>query len=336
MTALSIGDLALTFQTRNNTQRVKADLQRLSDELATGLTSDLRAATGGNLGALAGIDHQLGALSAYKVAANEAALFVGALQRGLETVQDTTSDLGPALLLAVSSGQAALVQAAATDARARFATVVSVLNTQTADRALLGGAMGSGPSLADTETMLADLQTAIAAETTAAGVEAAVDAWFDTSSGGFETGGYLGSGTDLAPFRVGPDDAADLDLRSDDPAIRDLLKGYAMAALVAEGALSGDHPERVRLLETAGNRLLESDRDLAELRTGVGALEAQIDTALARNAAETGALEMARNDIAAADPYRTATELQAAQTRLETLYTITARLSRLSLAEYLR
>ena len=37
-----------------------------------------------------------------------------------------------------------------------------------------------------------------------------------------------------------------------------------------------------------------------------------------------------------ADPYRTATDLQAAQTRLETLYVLTARLSRLNLTEYLR
>lgn len=336
MTVLSIGDLALSFQSRSNQYRIKADIQRLSDELATGVTGDLRAATGGNLGAIASIDHQLGTLSAYKVAANEAALFTGALQRGLETVQHSTSDLGPGLLLAASSQQAALVQAAAADAKARFATVVSVLNTQVADRALLGGAMGSGPSLADAATMLGDLQTAIAAETTAAGVEAAVDAWFDTPGGGFETDGYLGSSSDLAPLRIGPDERAESGLRSDDPEIRDLLKGYAMAALVAEDALAGDNSQRVALLEASGTRLLASDRTLAELRAGTGALQAQIDAALARNGAETAALELARNDIVAVDPYRTATELQSAQTRLETLFTMTARLSRLNLSEYLR
>ena len=58
--------------------------------------------------------------------------------------------------------------------------------------------------------------------------------------------------------------------------------------------------------------------------------------ASARNGAETSALEIARTDILAIDPYRTATELQSTETRLETLYTLTARLSRLSLSEYLR
>lgn len=336
MTVLSIGDLALSFQSRNNHARIKADIQRLSQELATGVTTDMRAATGGNLGAVASLEHQLGALAAYKVAANEASLFANALQRGFETIQDRTSELAPGLLLAASSGQAELVQAAAADAKARFATVVSVLNTQVADRALLGGAMGSGPALAGAATMLAGLETAIAAETTAAGVEAAVVAWFDTPGGGFETVGYLGSTTDLAPMRIGPDAEAEAGLRADDAEIRDLLKGYALAALVADGALSGAHPERVALIEAAGTRLLESDRTLAQLRTGVGALQAQAETALARNSAETTALEMARNDILAVDPYRAATELQAAQTRLETLFTITARLSRLNLSEYLR
>jgi flagellar hook-associated protein 3 FlgL len=71
------------------------------------------------------------------------------------------------------------------------------------------------------------------------------------------------------------------------------------------------------------------------MRAGIGTLEARIETATARNSAETSALEMARNEIIAVDPYKAATDLSAAQTQLETLYTVTARLSRLSLAGYL-
>ena len=41
-------------------------------------------------------------------------------------------------------------------------------------------------------------------------------------------------------------------------------------------------------------------------------------------------------EIVAADPFDAATGLQAAEAQLEALYTLTARLSRLSLTEYLR
>jgi flagellar hook-associated protein 3 FlgL len=37
-----------------------------------------------------------------------------------------------------------------------------------------------------------------------------------------------------------------------------------------------------------------------------------------------------------ADPYQAATELELAQTQLEAVYTLTARLSRLSLSDYLK
>jgi len=65
-------------------------------------------------------------------------------------------------------------------------------------------------------------------------------------------------------------------------------------------------------------------------------IEAQIDGATARNTAESSALELARAELIAIDPYKAATDLTSVQTQLETLYALTARLSRLSLVEYLR
>ena len=336
MSAISIGDLALSYQTRLNNTRLKSELGRISQELASGRTSDLRERTGGDLGSYAGLENEIGRLAAYKIAATEAGLAVGAVQRSLETVQKITADSGPALLLASSSGESTLVQAAASDARAKFSTVVSVLNTRVADRALLSGtAVGSTP-LAEAETMLASLNVAVAAETTSAGVVAVVDAWFDDPSGGFETIGYLGGMSDLSAFKIGPQEEAALGLRADNQDIRDVLKAYALAALVADGVLAGQYEDRADLLESSATRMLAGDKVLAELRAGIGTLEARVDTALARNGAETVTLEIARSSLVEIDPYDAATELQAFETQLETLYTITARLSRLSLADYLR
>jgi flagellar hook-associated protein 3 FlgL len=336
MTLLSIGDLALGFQTRLGNQRIRSEIGALTGELTTGQTRDAAAAARGDLSGLAALERGLSLAEGYRTAAGEAALFTGAMQRALAAIRETGADLGPALLEAGTSGHSTMVSAAATDARARLETVIGALNTRTADRALFAGAATDSQALADRDAMLAALGAAVAGETTAAGVIAAVETWFDTPGGGFDTAGYQGAATDLAPFRVGPDRTAEVGLRADDPGLRDLLKGYALAALVAEGALSGAHDEQVAVMRDAALRVMAGDGTLAALGADVGRAEAAADAARAAMTAETTALEIARNEILGVDPYRTATALQNAQSQLETLYAVTARLSRLSLTEYLR
>jgi flagellar hook-associated protein 3 FlgL len=82
--------------------------------------------------------------------------------------------------------------------------------------------------------------------------------------------------------------------------------------------------------------MLESQSDLAILRSGIGSQEARTEAARVRNEAELAALKIARSDLYSADPYETATHLQLVQAQLESVYTMTARLARLSLSEYLK
>jgi flagellar hook-associated protein 3 FlgL len=121
-----------------------------------------------------------------------------------------------------------------------------------------------------------------------------------------------------------------------DPDLRDVLTGYALAALVAEGTLAAAPEERAALVREAGIRIMSGDAALARAGARIGGAEAALEDAEAARAAERTALEQARDALKGADPYRTATALTAAQTQLETLYALTARLSGLSLAEYLK
>ena len=61
----------------------------------------------------------------------------------------------------------------------------------------------------------------------------------------------------------------------------------------------------------------------------------KISAAETRNSSEESALQIARNDLTSVDPYSTATKLQETQTQLETIYALTARMSHLSLLDYL-
>lgn len=338
MNYISIGDMAQAFQMRRHNVQLQRHLTQLAGELTSGVKADLAGAVSGDFRALAGIDRSLKTLESFRTATSEAELFAGALQSALGVAADIASDLGPSLLGSATSASPVLVATAAADTRQKFDTVVSALNAQVADRYLLSGMATDQKPIASTDSILSALMTAIAGQTTAADVKTVVSAWFDAPSGG---GGYLdlaygGAAAALAPLQIGPGASAKLDLTAADPDLRDLLKGLALGALVDAGALNGNDPGRAQLLKSAGEALAASGSALAGVRARVGTVEAEIAGAAARNTAETGALKIARNAIVAADPYETASALQAIQAQIETLYTLTARLSRLSLTDYLR
>ena len=336
MSSFGLGDLAASYQNNVQNLRIKSDLARLSQELATGTRSDLKAATGGDLSGFSGIESALAKMSAYKIAANEAAFYGDTVQQSLGQVQDLGAAIAPTLITSGNIGTTTAIQSAAADARSKFSSVVSLMNTRLADRALFSGVAVNTAALASADNILASLETAIAAETTASGIETVVDDWFDASGGGFETVGYLGATTDIAALRIGMHETAEIQVRADDQEIREVLKGFALAALVDRGALSGQIVEQADLISRAGTQLMAADGGLADLRAQIGATESQIEQAIVRNTAETAALQTARTNILAIDPFETATMLQTTEVQLETLYAMTARLSRLSLVDYLR
>lgn len=338
MNYLPVGDMAQAFQIRRHNVELQRHLTRLTGELTSGVKADLAEAVAGDFKALAGIDHSLEAFRAYKTATDEAELFTGALQTAFDTIQIMTTDLAPGLANAAATGTPLIVDTAAMDARQKFHSVVAALNTQVADRFLLSGDATDQRPILGSQDVLDALMVASTGQVTGAGIASAVAAWFDAPSGG---GGYLdmlygGSATPLSPFQIGPGDQAAMDITAASPEIRDLLKGIALSALVAEGALTGDQSGRALLVKTSADALFSANDGMADLRARLGAVEAHIADTATRNAAESSALEIARVKIIAADPYETASALEAVQSQIETLYTLTARLSRLSLADYLR
>jgi flagellar hook-associated protein 3 FlgL len=337
MTYGSIGDLAQLFQAR----RQHADLQktalRLSQEVTTGKVADLAATLRGDFSALADLDRRLARLDAFRTTAAEAGLFAQAQQESVGQVQAMTQALAQVLIAAPMNATESLAQAAAVEARTKLDSAVAALNTSVAGQHVLSGATTDRPPLAGAQDLLDALAVAVSGQVTAADIEAAVTAWFDAPAGG---GGFLdviyrGSTSALAAWPVGQDARVSMDLRADDPALRSALKGLALAALVAEPAVPGDLATRTALVQRAGETLTAADAGLTELRARIGSAESAIAEAVTRTGSERSASEIARAGLIAADPYATATSLQETTTQIETLYAMTARLSRLTLTDYL-
>ena len=334
MSLISLGDMAQSFMLRRQTVAVKSDLQRLTLELTTGRVADIAARVSGDLVPISGIDASLARLNGYRAVTAETGLFAGSMQIALGVVDDLSSDLSRTLLAATSSASQTLIDAAGSEARSRLETAMSALNTRVGDRTLFAGVATTGRAIVDMETMMLALDTAAAGATTAQDIELAVSAWFNAPTG-FAAVAYTG-GAALARVNIAPGEEAAMDITANDPAIRSTVKGLALAVLLGRGVLVGQPAERQNLANRAGLSLLESQTDRTYLAARLGAAQAQIDAAASRNAAETTSLQIARADMTAADPFETASKLQETQQQLEKIYAITARITRLSLMDYLR
>ncbi len=333
--ASSTGDLARIFQARRMTTGIKQDLARLGQELTTGIRQDIGTAVSGDFSPIARIEHTLATLQARKVVTDEAGFAASAMQVALETVQNSGRTTSQGLLSLQGNAGEANRTAAAQNARDHLETVIAALNTNVGGRSLFAGAATDRAALIDPATLMADLTAAVSGATTAADVVAGVDAWFDTPGGGFETTAYLGADEPMGAFQIAEGRSVSLDVRADDPALREMLKGLALAALVSEGVLAGNSIGQTTLLTTAGERLIAADHDLTALRADIGVVEEEIENVAVSNEARMTSLKISRNDLVGVDPYETASEMEAAYNQLETYYTVTARLARLKFTDYL-
>ncbi|NUB44593.1 flagellar biosynthesis protein FlgL [Fertoebacter nigrum] len=334
MAMVSLGDMAQSFLLRRQNVALKVDQQRLSSELALGRVSDAAQHLRADLTGLGAMEITLARLAGYATITAEVAGRAAAMQGVLEHIGHLTLDHRAALLSAGSAGTAATVSATARESRAQLEAVIAVVNTQYAGQTLFAGVQGDGPALADAETLLAALETATAGAATSTDLEAAVTAWF-ASPGGFVATLYQG-GEAQGPLSVAQGEKLALGVTARDPAIADTLKALALGALVDRGSFAGQPAARAQLLQRAGESLFGSEAARVGLAARIGLAEARLEQARLRNSAEASALDVARSTMLAVDPYETAVRLEATTTQLETLYSITARITRLSLVDYLR
>lgn len=326
------GDASLTTILSRQTAQLRAEIERRSTELTTGLHRDLGAAVGGDFSALAAVEQSLARLKGHAAGTAEAALFADAMQAALGMISDGADALGADILRAVGPAREASVDSVAMEAGRAFSTAVAALNTRFSERALFSGVNAETAPLPAAEAILSALEIAIGGAATAADVQAAVAGWF-ASPAGYDA--LYAGGAARGPLPIAAGETASLPVTALDPAIRDTLRALATAALLDRGLLADQPEARAQLMKATGEDLATGGEARAQLRARVGTVQAQVAAAQTRNAAEASALEIARAGITAADPYDTATVLEDLQSRLESLYLVTSRVSRLSLAEYL-
>lgn len=331
-----LGDPAQFHRLRQDGTALRQDLQRLTTELSSGRQSDTGRAVGGDFSVLSDLGRTLRLQAVFAQTIAEAGIDANARQAALDRVEAEVDGFAPQILGVATGGSLRDLALSLADAPQRFAQTVAALNTRIADKSLFAGDAPDRPALIPADAILAQLRPLADAAQGAADMVAVVEAWFLDPGTGFDTLAWQGGAGPAAPAILGEGQAEASGVTARDPALREVLAGLALAALAAEGAGPGAETDRRAVVQAAAGRLDRAGDALIRLRSDLGASQARIEEARAAAEAARAGAEIEQARLTGADPYRAATDLQAVQTRLEQLYILTARLSRLTLAEYLR
>ena len=288
----------------------------------------------GNYSYLTEIERKLETLGGYDVATTEATHMASAMQNALERVEDLGTDLSLSLIAAGTSSIGTARSVVSAEARNAMAALVGTVNTNIAGRSMFSGTATDTAPLPDMETLLDTLKTAITGATTPADMMSAASAWFDDPAG-FAATTYLGSSDALAPMTLSESESVRLDIRATDDDLKTMLRLTAVAALAEDPVFALTEERQTELFEEVGQQMLAGRDGITSLRASVGFAEARIDQVASRNAAERTSLDYARANLLAADPYEAATKLEEVQFQLQSLYSVTVRMSQLSLANFL-
>ncbi len=334
MTMVSFGDLAQSFLLKTQTSRLKAETGRITQELASGRLSDVSKSLSGDLRRLTALTRSQDLASAYVVSGQEGAFRTSAMQHAISVITDNAQAMTPDLLTAPQHANPQFLALSAMQGVDRFEAILSALNTSAAGRSLFSGTSVTIAAVVSSVTILNALRSEISGATSPDEAITRISAWFDAPSG-FAAVAYSG-GPPASNLAISADETAWVGATANDPSFREALKGFAAAALINDPAVALQPQDMRTFARLAGESLIAGTDALIQLSARIGVSESRIDTAVSRNMAEKLTLEMATAELVQADPFTLASELEAVQTNLETLYAVTARVSRLSLTDFMR
>jgi flagellar hook-associated protein 3 FlgL len=313
---------------------LRQDMSRLTDELSSGKVSDIKDVLSGNHNYLSALERSLDVLDGYAVANGEAAYFTASMQASLNRVQDFAGQLGLDLILAAGGPVGVIAGSPPENAATQLQGIVNSLNSDIAGRSLFSGTATDQPPLVSADTLIDELRMVVAGQPTPEDIVLAAEAWF-ADPAGFDDLIYAGSDVGLAPFVLSDTERVSLDVRANDPALKNVLMHTTLAALADDPALGLTVPQQSELFGIAGLALQSGQDLLTDVRSRIGVAEARIEKISARNQAEATSVEFARNALIQADPFETATQLENVQFQLQSLYSVTVRSSQLSLVNFL-
>lgn len=310
-------------------------LDRLTEELATGRASDTGRALSNDFSAFSRVSHDLRTLQSREDALTRASTWMNGAQLSLEMVGTAGSRLAEGLVAGLTAtGPGGLAGLAQTGAGA-LSDIVGALSRTDGGRSIFANGDASGVPPYDLDTLRAETRILAQSATDVSSLLQAFDDYF-APGGGVEAGALATSPTDPVRFPLGRGEALAVPVQGGDPEIREMVKQAALLAALPEAGFQLSAADRQSLASELPRRSVFAAAELATLRGRVGSVEARASQLSDRLTTERTQLEGRRTDAVGTDPFEIANRLQSEMSRLETIYAVTARRSRLNLTDFLR
>jgi|GEM_PF-2036087 len=332
----TLGTMALPYALQRNGVQARTDLARNSQELTTGQVQSVARHLRGDIAALHAIENRLSRIGTYELSIKQTTTAFDSAQSALDQVAKNGMSLAEKLVLTAQGSAGPSARTVSADAaRSVIEETVSALSLSVAGRGVFSGVEVARAPLAPLNELLAALGPVVAGLTTEAELTAALETYFMSPGNGFlddiYRGGHQAEGgmiDDGTPASALPTAA--------DPAIRRQLMSAAMVVLIDSGAIEMNATEERKVLGQALTALLENAGGMAAMQARVGIAQEVLDQRMLRLSLERDRLEIMRSDKIGVDPYKAAMAVEQSRVQLESIYAMTARLTRLSLTEYLR
>ena len=339
MISTTFGDMAQHLMLRRQGTGLKRAVTELSQDLTSGMVSDQARRVSGEFSVLADITNRLALAETHRDLGRTAGTRLAVQQTVIDGLHAHAQAGLAELALAEQSPMATQVARGLSQMETRFRDAVTLLNTVFGGVGLFSGASANGAALAGAsdilDQLMADLGANLAPDPTALQTSQFIEGWF-APGGAFDTVGYLGDAAVSSRLTLGNGLDVGFEITAAEPEIRTTLAALAKGVALARGVLDASAAQQGALKQEIIENLGTASVGLIDVAARIGQQEWRAAEAVTRAEAELYAMKIARSEILSADPYETATQLEQARTQLDLVYAMTARLSRLSLLEYLR
>lgn len=333
---------------RHSVVKLHSEFAQRTRELATGQHHDLGLKLGARSGYFVSLRTERMALESMTNTNSLVSARLDATESKLETIQVSAREaLNSLLASGLSVANAASIEAVG---KARLSSLISELDSSFGEDYLFAGTNTGTRPIVD-----------YAAPSSPAKI--AVDSAFFTGFGFSQSSPSVAeiSGADMAAFldtrfaalfrdpnwaatwssaadeertdRISPTLTEKTSVSANALPFRQLAEAYTMLADLGTNNLGVDAFHTV--LDTAVSVLQTAIDGLTDLRANVGIVQAKIENASERMSLQVSLLEKHAGQLANVDTYEVSVRLTELQTQLEASYSLTARLSALSLAHYL-
>lgn len=265
----------------------------------------------------------------------------------LGNLQKNAQDFLNSLISSTGTSSANSLQAAA---QVNLQSLVSSLNTSFSGQYIFGGINSGTQPITDYYASGSPNQTAVdsafsstfgfsqssasVSSITGSQMQSFLDTQFPALFQGSNWTSDWSSASDTAiSSQISDSQTADTSVSANRSAFQDLAQAYAMVANLGTQNLSADALNAVTTTATA--LVQKAITGLTSTQVSVGLVQSNVSSATDQMSVQMSILTTQINNLEDVDPYEASTQVTNLQTQIETAYSLTAQLQKLSLVNYL-